>query len=62
MPGAARHAGEIRGIGDAVQDLAAGKLMAGAPRQGNDEIADTSRVLDQAIAQLNRPCAPSWTP
>ena len=45
---------EIRGIGDAVQDLAAGKLMAGAPRQGNDEIADTSRVLDQAIAQLNR--------
>ncbi|PHV18437.1 methyl-accepting chemotaxis protein [Janthinobacterium sp. BJB303] len=45
---------EIRGIADAVQDLAAGKLTAGAPRQGNDEIADTSRVLDQAIAQLNQ--------
>jgi methyl-accepting chemotaxis protein len=41
---------EIRGIADAVQDLAAGKLTAGAPKQGSDEIADTSRVLDQTIA------------
>ena len=45
---------EIRGIADAVQDLAAGKLIAGAPKQGNDEIADTSRVLDQTIANLNQ--------
>ncbi|MEG2030716.1 MAG: methyl-accepting chemotaxis protein [Janthinobacterium sp.] len=45
---------EIRGIADAVQDLAAGKLMAGAPKQGNDEIAATSRVLDQTIANLNQ--------
>jgi methyl-accepting chemotaxis protein len=45
---------EIRGIADAVQDLAAGKLMAGAPKQGNDEIAATSRVLDQTIAHLNQ--------
>ena len=45
---------EIRGIADAVQDLAAGKLTAGAPKQGNDEIADTSRVLDQTIANLNQ--------
>ena len=45
---------EIRGIADAVQDLAAGKLMSGAPKQGNDEIAATSRVLDQAIAHLNQ--------
>ena len=45
---------EIRGIADAVQDLAAGKLIAGAAKQGNDEIADTSRVLDQTIANLNQ--------
>jgi methyl-accepting chemotaxis protein len=45
---------EIRGIADAVQDLAAGKLTAGAPKQGSDEIADTSRVLDQTIANLNQ--------
>ncbi|PIG28693.1 methyl-accepting chemotaxis protein [Janthinobacterium sp. 35] len=45
---------EIRGIADAVQDLAAGKLIAGAPKQGNDEIASTSRVLDQTIAHLNQ--------
>ena len=45
---------EIRGIADAVQDLAAGKLIAGAPKQGNDEIAATSRVLDQTIANLNQ--------
>ncbi|MBW3508772.1 methyl-accepting chemotaxis protein [Janthinobacterium sp. NKUCC06_STL] len=45
---------EIRGIADAVQDLAAGKLTAGAPKQGNDEIAATSRVLDQTIAHLNQ--------
>ena len=45
---------EIRGIADAVQDLAAGKLMAGAPKPGNDEIAATSRVLDQTIAHLNQ--------
>ena len=45
---------EIRGIADAVQDLAAGKLIAGAPKQGNDEIAATSRVLDQTIAHLNQ--------
>ena len=45
---------EIRGIADAVQDLAAGKLIAGVPKQGNDEIAATSRVLDQTIAHLNQ--------
>jgi methyl-accepting chemotaxis protein len=45
---------EICGIADAVQDLAAGKLMAGAPKQGHDEIAATSRVLDQSIAHLNQ--------
>ena len=45
---------EICGIADAVQDLAAGKLIAGAPKQGNDEIAATSRVLDQTIAHLNQ--------
>ena len=45
---------EIHGIADAVQDLAAGKLIAGAPKQGSDEIADASRVLDQTIAKLNQ--------
>jgi methyl-accepting chemotaxis protein len=46
--------GEIRGISDVVQDLAAGKLIAGTPNPGRDEIADTSRVLDQTIANLNQ--------
>jgi len=45
---------EIHGIAEAVRQLAAGRLMAGKPKQGNDEIAATSRVLDQCIAKLNQ--------
>ena len=45
---------EIRGIADAVQQLAAGRLTPGKPKQGRDEIAATSRVLDQSIAKLNQ--------
>ncbi|CDG81281.1 methyl-accepting chemotaxis protein [Janthinobacterium agaricidamnosum] len=45
---------EIRGISDVVVDLAAGKLTVAAQNQGSDEIAETSRVLDQSIANLNQ--------
>ena len=45
---------EIRGIAEAVQQLAAGQLTPGKPKQGSDEIAATSRVLDQSIAKLNQ--------
>ncbi|OYO30970.1 methyl-accepting chemotaxis protein [Janthinobacterium sp. PC23-8] len=45
---------EIHGIAEAVRQLAAGSLRPGKPKQGSDEIAATSRVLDQCIAKLNQ--------
>ena len=44
---------DIRGIADVVVELAAGKLVVGPDNPGRDEIAETSRVLDQSIANLN---------
>ncbi|GGE74056.1 methyl-accepting chemotaxis protein [Massilia psychrophila] len=44
---------EITGIGEAAVGLANGNLMVGARKYGNDEIADTSRVLDTSIRNLN---------
>ena len=44
---------DIRGIADVVGDLAEGRLVLGAPNRGRDEIADTSRALDQTITNLN---------
>ena len=45
---------DIRRISDAVAELAAGRLAGGAHSEGRDEIAQTSRVLDQTIVQLNQ--------
>jgi methyl-accepting chemotaxis protein len=47
--------GDIRAISDVVDELAHGRLAgAAAANQGRDEIADTSRALDQTIANLNQ--------
>ena len=43
---------DIRAISDVVDELAHGRLAVGAPNHGRDEIADTSRALDQTIANL----------
>ncbi|MBJ7313410.1 MCP four helix bundle domain-containing protein, partial [Rugamonas sp. CCM 8940] len=45
--------GDIRAIAESVQGLAAGRLTPGRRAVGRDEIADTSRSLDQAIGKLN---------
>ena len=45
---------DIRAISDVVVDLAAGRLVVGEQNDGNDEIAATSRVLDQTIVNLNQ--------
>ncbi|HEV7817361.1 MAG TPA: MCP four helix bundle domain-containing protein, partial [Janthinobacterium sp.] len=45
---------EIRGISDVVVELASGSLLAGRHNDGRDEIADTSRMLDQTIVNLNQ--------
>ncbi|WP_295991309.1 methyl-accepting chemotaxis protein [Rugamonas sp.] len=45
---------DIRAIADAVVGLAAGRLTHGRRNEGRDEIAETSRVLDQTIANLNQ--------
>ena len=45
---------DIRLISDVVGDLADGRLAAGKPAQGRDEIADASRALSHTIATLNR--------
>ena len=45
---------DIRAISNVVVDLAAGRLMVGKRNEGNDEIAATSRVLDQTIGNLNQ--------
>jgi methyl-accepting chemotaxis protein len=44
---------EIGGIGAAASDLASGDLTIKQRVDGNDEIAETSRVLDQSIRHLN---------
>ena len=43
---------DIRAIADVVDELAHGRLVTGVPNRGRDEIADTSRALDQTIANL----------
>ena len=43
---------DIRAIADVVGELSNGRLMKGAASTGRDEIADTSRALDQTIATL----------
>ena len=43
---------DIRAIADVVGELSAGRLTGGAASLGRDEIADTSRALDQTIANL----------
>jgi methyl-accepting chemotaxis protein len=43
---------DIRAIADVVGELSTGRLMQGAASTGRDEIADTSRALDQTIATL----------
>jgi methyl-accepting chemotaxis protein len=43
---------DIRAIADVVGELSNGRLMGGAASAGRDEIADTSRALDQTIANL----------
>ena len=45
---------DIASIADVVRSLAAGRLTRGASNEGKDEIAETARVLDSSIAQLNR--------
>ncbi|MBZ2207849.1 methyl-accepting chemotaxis protein [Massilia soli] len=45
---------DIRAISDVVSELAQGRLSAGVGNRGRDEIADTSRALDQTIANLNQ--------
>jgi methyl-accepting chemotaxis protein len=45
---------DIRSIADVVRSLAAGRLTSSKPNQGRDEIAETARVLDQSIANLNQ--------
>ena len=44
---------DIRAIADVVDALAHGRLVQGEPRQGRDEIGDTSRALDRTIGNLN---------
>ena len=44
---------DIRSIADVVRSLAAGRLTLGKRNDGRDEIAETARVLDQTIANLN---------
>jgi methyl-accepting chemotaxis protein len=44
---------EIKGIGAAAVDLASGNLTIKDRVYGNDEIAETSRVLDDSIRNLN---------
>jgi len=44
---------EVTGIGQAAIGLASGNLLVGPRNYGNDEIADTSRVLDTSIRNLN---------
>jgi methyl-accepting chemotaxis protein len=46
-----RDIGAISGV---VRELAAGRLGTSADNAGSDEIADTSRALDQTISNLNR--------
>ncbi|MFK3740295.1 methyl-accepting chemotaxis protein [Massilia sp. TN1-12] len=46
-----RDIGAISGV---VRELAEGRLGTSANNAGNDEIADTSRALDQTISNLNR--------
>jgi methyl-accepting chemotaxis protein len=43
---------DIRAIADVVGELSTGRLMQGPASTGRDEIADTSRALDQTIATL----------
>jgi methyl-accepting chemotaxis protein len=45
---------EIGGISRVVAELAAGRLAAGRRNDGRDEIADTSRLLDRTIVNLNQ--------
>lgn len=45
--------GEIRGIGLAASSLASGDFTVQPRDYGNDEIADTSRLLDASIRNLN---------
>jgi methyl-accepting chemotaxis protein len=45
---------DIRSIADVVRSLASGRLQSAKPNTGRDEIAETSRVLDQSIANLNQ--------
>jgi methyl-accepting chemotaxis protein len=44
---------DIGAISDVVRELAEGRLTASARSEGRDEIADTSRALDQTISNLN---------
>ncbi|QYF92875.1 methyl-accepting chemotaxis protein [Massilia sp. PAMC28688] len=44
---------EVRAIAQSALDLASGKLTVRARAYGNDEIADTARVLDESIRNLN---------
>ncbi|MRV73338.1 HAMP domain-containing protein [Duganella sp. FT92W] len=43
----------IHGIADVVRNLAAGRLVQGRTAAGRDEIAETGRLLDQTMDQLN---------
>ncbi|MDQ2820962.1 MAG: methyl-accepting chemotaxis protein [Pseudomonadota bacterium] len=43
---------DIRAIADVVGELSSGRLVGGVASVGRDEIADTSRALDQTIANL----------
>jgi methyl-accepting chemotaxis protein len=45
---------DIRSIGAVVMALAAGRLGAGRPNTGRDEIADTARLLDQSMGNLTQ--------
>src|SRR5471030_1350918 len=45
---------DIRAIADVVVGLAAGRLTLGRRNHGRDEIAETSRILDQTIVNLNQ--------
>src|SRR5471032_1504336 len=45
---------DIRAIADVVVELAAGRLTLGRRNNGRDEIAATSRMLDQTIGNLNQ--------
>jgi len=45
---------DIRAIADVVRSLADGRLTSGRANAGKDEIAETSRVLDQSIVNLGQ--------